>query len=174
MPTAVAVVVGIVSVVGAVAGAVGQAAAGAAAKEAGDINAAQAESDAAFVRDITKEEVRKFRKQGEKFQATQEAAIGASGLRLSGSALDLLQDTEAEIERDIKSIQEAGEQRAQGIETQGETYKLQGEAALTAGILGAGATLLTGIAGFASNVPRRNTTSSLSDPFASGRGFLGV
>lgn len=173
MPTTALIVGAVAAVVGTGVGIAGQVSAGVAARDAGDIASAQAKDDAAYVRDITKEEVRKFRRQADKFQSTQKSAIGGSGLRMSGSALQLLQETELEIERDIKSIQEAGEQRAEGIEAQGDIYKIQGQAALTAGIIGAGSTLLSGISGFTGNFPARSASSSI-DPFASGRGFLGA
>ena len=65
----------------------------------------------------------------------------------------MLQETELEIKRDIETIKETGEQKAQGIETQGELYQVQGNAALTAGIFGAGTTLLTGLSGFMGSLP---------------------
>ncbi len=160
MPTTALVIGAVAAVVGTVVNIAGQVSAGKAQQEAGDIAATQAESDAAYVRDITKEEVRKFRRQAEKFQSTQKTAIGGSGLRMSGSALQLLQETEIEIERDIKSIKKAGRQRAQGIEAQGDIYKVQGQAALSAGIIGAGSTLLSGISGFTGSFPARTTSSS--------------
>lgn len=159
MPTTALVIGAVAAVVGTGLAVAGQISAGVAARDAGDIAAAQAESDAAFVRDITKEEVRKFRRQADQFQSTQKSAIGGSGLRMSGSALQLLQETELEIERDIKTIQKTGEQRAQGIEAQGDIYKIQGESALTSGILGAGSTLLTGLSGFVGNLPARRSFS---------------
>ena len=154
MPTTALVIIGASIIAAGTASKIaGNIAAGKASERAGDIAAAQAESDAAFVRDITKEEVRKFRRQADQFQSTQKSAIGGSGLRMSGSALQLLQETELEIERDIKTIKKTGEQRAQGIETQGELYKIQGQAGLTAGIIGAGTSLLEGVSGFVGSFP---------------------
>ncbi len=162
MPTTALIIGAVAAVVGVGAQIAGQVSAGKAQKEAGDIAAAQAADDAAYVRDITKEEVRKFRRSADKFQSTQKTAIGSSGLRMSGSALQLLQETEIEIERDIKSIEEAGEQRAQGIEAQGDIYKVQGQAALTAGIIGAGSTLLSGISGFTGSFPAQSSSSQFN------------
>jgi hypothetical protein len=72
------------------------------------------------------------------------AAIGASGLDMTGSPLDLLEANAAQEEIDALTIRWNGENQAAGLGAQGQLASAQGRNAQTQGYLGAGASLFLG------------------------------
>ncbi len=119
--------------------------------QAGEAQAAWLKYDSALAKreaEITEKktsyEVASFRRQGEKFKAEQRATVGASGVRLEGSPLEVLAETASEIERDALMTRYAGKVEEKRYMAQSALLKTQGKYAKKAANLGALTTLLTG------------------------------
>lgn len=154
-------VMDVVGVAGTLMGAAGAIQSGNAAKAAGDYNAQVAENnkivaerqaaDALARGQIAEDEQRR---KTMAIKGAQRAALGASGVALdSGSPLDILGDTAAFGELDALTIRSNAEREAYGYRVQGMNFeaeaglaRAQGKAAQTAGYVGAGGTLLSGLA----------------------------
>jgi hypothetical protein len=168
------VTIGVMDVVGAagtIMGAMGAMQSGNAARAAGDYNAQIAEnnkviaerqaSDALARGKIAEDEQRR---KTMAIKGAQRAALGASGVALdSGSALDILGDTAAFGELDALTIRSNADREAYGYRVQGMNFEAEaglaragGKAAQTAGMIGAGATLLSGAAGVGDRWYARN------------------
>lgn len=85
------------------------------------------------------------------------AAYGASGLDLTGSTLDVMEDTAMEQELDVKRIKYKGEITAIGYEDEGRQHqmkaqlsRMEGEAALRASKTKALSSIIGGVTGAAS------------------------
>lgn len=93
----------------------------------------------------TAENVRRQRIRLERLRGKQRAGFAASGV-VSTAGTPLLVDvtTEIEGERDIAFLKRAGQAQAAALTSQASIFESQGKAALGAGILGAGTTLLGG------------------------------
>ena len=89
-------------------------------------------------------EVASFRRQGEKFKAEQRATVGASDVRLEGSALETLAETASQIERDALMIRYRGKAEEQKYRMEAKQLKTQAKYARKAGTLKAISTLLSG------------------------------
>jgi hypothetical protein len=90
--------------------------------------------------------------------ANQRAQYGTSGVDVaSGSPLLVIADSARQAELDAQIILAGGEGRAIGFQSQAALDRFQGRAAMTAGYVNAGSTLLSGTAGVASNYGRLYT-----------------
>jgi len=111
--------------------AVGSISAGVSQQRAAQANAAAITSQAAY-------EERLQREQAARVMGAARAATAASGLVLTGSALDVIADSAAAAEMDALAIRASGRQRA-------AVALYEGRAALMGGIVGAGSAILSGV-----------------------------
>ena len=120
------------SIVGTGLSAYGQYKAGQAQAQAYEVNAQRAERTA-------QEEERTARIRLRKLMSTQKAMYAKAGVDItSGSPLMVMFETEYEGEKEIEAIRRTGSETA-------EQERLYGKQASTAGLIGAGSTLLTGL-----------------------------
>jgi len=96
--------------------------------------------------------------QNKRMLGSQMAAIGASGVDLTGSPLDLLSETVSESKIQEENIRRTGEAQARGSEFQAASFRMQAQGATQAGntgfiggLLGAGSSLLTSVGSSAMN-----------------------
>jgi len=125
----------------------GQIQQGNAANEAAQANARLAMQEGAAKREALKYEGLKLSREQNATIEQQKALYGASGVDMStGSPLDVMANTAAQYSRDIGMTGIAADQAYSNAENQAEIYRYQGKQAKMGGYLGAGGTLLTGIA----------------------------
>lgn len=93
--------------------------------------------------------------------ANQRAQYGTSGVDVaSGSPLLVIADSARQAELDAQIILAGGEGRAIGFQSQANLDRFQGRAAMKAGYVNAGSTLLSGAAGIGAQYARSSTTPS--------------
>lgn len=114
-------------------------------------NAQVSEQNAQIVRQQAAEEESRARREGRRLLGRQRAAIGASGIQVEGSPLDVLADTAAELELDALTVRHRGLLEALGLTQQASLDRARARSARTAGFIGAGASLLSGAAEFGKN-----------------------
>lgn len=92
-----------------------------------------------------------LREQGERIKGQQRAVMGASGVQLAGSPMDVIMDTQRSIEIDVATIKQGGAREAWGYSTQAWAERAQaqqtafaGSVAKQQGRIGAFGNLLTG------------------------------
>jgi hypothetical protein len=119
---------------------------GKAAKRAGKLNAQDAEENARLAMERAKEDERQFRLTFRRDQASNVAAIGASGVRREGSPLEVLQDNAASAENDAINIRRGGEQQRASYLRQASQFRSGARAAANAANIQGAATLLSGAA----------------------------
>jgi hypothetical protein len=131
---------------------------------AADAQASQAESRARMLRMETEAEIDRYRIQGTQFKAKQKLAYLKNGVQLSGSPLDVLNDTELTIRENISAMRASGEAQAQDLQGQAASLRLGGRAAFLGGFGGA---LQAGAQGYGdyskigeAGTPRNNTTTT--------------
>ncbi len=127
-----------------VASAAGTYAQGQAQADAYNANATAAEQQARAQREKASHEAGLVREQGQSILSTQRARYGASGVAMSGSALDVALGTARKNELDALMTKYNGEVNARQSENQAAVYRSQADNAKTAGTIGAITTLLTG------------------------------
>jgi len=121
------------------------------AKAQAEINRQQAERE----RQVAGEQEGDFRARQRRAAAAVRAAGGARGIDISvGSPLLTAEDFSRETTRQALRIREGGEIRATRLEQQADLLRAKGRAASTAGIIGAGSSLLGGAARTASILNR--------------------
>ena len=123
-------------------GAAGQMQQGAAAKGAADFNAYQMESNAREAEKKAAEDARQFRVMFRKQEATNKVAVAASGIRLEGSAMEVLRENARNAAKDEIAIKMQGRRQADTLRQQARFTRMQGKYALRGAQLGAAATLL--------------------------------
>lgn len=134
-----------VSVAGGLVAADGQKQAGKSARKASELEARSHERNAQLAIEQAAEKERQFRVQFAQFQGQTKAATAASGLRMEGSALDVLEANARAGERDALTIRHEGElQRLSHIES-AAIVRAGGKAQQAASEAGATASLLGGI-----------------------------
>ena len=143
--------------------AVGQYQQGQAQKQAAEFNAAIARNQAIAARQKAAFDAKRQRSATADLLARQRAAIAKAGVALEGTPLELLEATAEAGELDAQTIIYGGELQSAGFRSQSELSRLA--AASSGGVLGAGATLLTGIgktgmAAKQAGVGRASTTQS--------------
>jgi hypothetical protein len=129
---------------GSLVSAYGQMQQGYAAKSAAEFNANIAKKNAELVRKQAAEEERKLRYQAKKHFGDMRASMGASGIQLDGSALDVLQESVSLAQQDALAVRHQGELKAWGFEQEARLQKYQGEAAVQGAQFGAAASILSG------------------------------
>lgn len=92
------------------------------------------------------------RRDNRRILASMRAAYGTSGLEMAGSPLDVLEDTAVEQELDVQRIRYEGRARARegaiqmlGLREEATLSRMEGQAAKTAGYIGAAGQLVGGI-----------------------------
>jgi len=131
-------------VAGAVMSATQMMAGGAQASATAKYNAGVQEIEAINAKNAADYEEKLHRQRGESLLSAQRAAIGASGVGLEGSALLSLEESAMELEKDALAIRYSGTVAAARARSQAAADRVAGRAAKTAGMWGAGKSLLTG------------------------------
>lgn len=131
-------------VAGTAVSAVGQLASASAAKNASNFNAQVASNNAIAARQTAAANAARESRLSRKRLGALRANIGASGITLAGTPLDLLEDSAAEEELNRLSIIQGGETQARGFENTASLDRAAASNAQTAGFFGAGSELLLG------------------------------
>jgi hypothetical protein len=133
------------SIIGAGLGAAGSYMEGRAAYNAAQYNARLAEQNAVLVRQKAQRDASILKTQGQKFLAGNIASAAAAGVRLEGSAFDVLAENARLIKRDELNILRDAELNARGFQMQADQERNQGKLAKTMGYFGAASSVLGGI-----------------------------
>jgi len=128
----------------AAASAIGSIQQGNAAKASADFNAQVAERNATLATQQGTENAARIRRSNLQSQGAQRAAFGASGLRLSGSALNVLSDSAIQGELQALDAKTNAINESRGFKSKASLSRAQGRNARRAGFIGAGSTLLQG------------------------------
>lgn len=100
--------------------------------------------EAEAVTKATRHEAREKTKEGRRFKARQKALFAKSGVKITGTPLLVMKETEKEFRRDAAFIMEGGITEARRLRTGAGMERQMGRSAYRAGQWGAGSTLLTG------------------------------
>jgi hypothetical protein len=117
---------------------------GNAARASGDYNSALYAQNAEVTRQKAQMDENRARRLATQRAGANVAAVGASGIDLSGSALDVLESNAAQEELDALIIRWNGTTASQSLEAQGSLSRAQGRSAQRQGYIGAGASILLG------------------------------
>lgn len=101
-----------------------------------------AESRGRMIRMEAEAEAQRYAEQARSFTARQKLAYLKSGVTLSGSPLDVMDDDILTAQENIAAIRARGDMGQADAETQGEQSMLAGRSALLSGIVGATKTSL--------------------------------
>lgn len=118
-------IAGISSLIGTVAQVIGQRQAADAAQYAAGFNAQLAEQEAEAVRRSSEFQTARMRRYAAAFQGQQITAVAKSGLRLSGSALEVLADSATEMELDILTEQYNAEVEQRRLRARAQLERFQ-------------------------------------------------
>ncbi len=114
------------------------------AKQAGEASALAAETQAGIAKQQGAADEQQRRSESRKLRAQQVAAIGESGLELSGSPLDLIDEESIAGEMDALTIRYQSELDAMGLGHQAASARHAGNQAFGRGLVGAGAAIAQG------------------------------
>lgn len=115
-----------------------------AARKAGKLNAADAMENARLAKERALEDERMFRLSFRRDTGRNVAAIGASGVKMEGSPLEVLQDNASSAERDALNIRAGGDQQRDSYLRQAQMYRDGASATARAAQVQGAATLLAG------------------------------
>ena len=121
---------------------------GQAEKAAADYNTALANRNAALSREQAYADVADRERENRRYLGALHAAFGASGLAIEGSALDIYEDRALDTELAVRRVVYGGELKALGYESEADLQRAKGEAASTAGFLGAAAQIAGGVGNY--------------------------
>lgn len=107
-------------------------------------NANVSRQPAAAVQRQTDYAVQQNRAQADRLAGRQRVLIAKSGVDLDGSPLQVMEDTASQVQRDALAIRYAGDVRSAQAESQAALDGMQADSSLTAGYMGAGASVLSG------------------------------
>jgi len=113
-----------------------------------EFNAAINRQKAELTKQAGKLKTERLRRQKRAFGRKQQAAFAVAGVRLTGSPLQVLADTAAELEFDIMVEDFNTRIAVLNAETSGELDIVRGQQAQSAGLINAGTTLLSQIPNF--------------------------
>lgn len=133
-----------ISTVGTIVSTVGALSQGFASADASSYNAKLAQQNAVASRQQAAASARTADIEARKRLGAIEANVGASGVSMEGSPLDILQESARAAEMDRLNILYGGEVRARGYENTATLDRFKGDAAETAGYLSAGRELMGG------------------------------
>lgn len=125
-----------------------------ASEEAGEFNAKVAENNAKAEQDRAQFEAQQIRKRNLVMLGKQKSAFAKSGVNLSGSALDVMFDSESQGELDVLAAVYGGNLGANYQRSRGQLARTAGQNAATAARYGAASTALTGLGQGASQYSR--------------------
>lgn len=111
-------------------------------KDAGDENRRISEDQAARERLRTELELKRQRREHRRLEGSQRTQFAAAGVRIGGSALDILADSAAENILDIKLIEAGGSLRENLALSRGRLAEQQGDRRFIGGIASATAKLV--------------------------------
>ena len=111
-------------------------------KQQADAAADVAEMNADIARQQGSSEAARARAKINKVLGSQRAAQASSGLAMTGSALDVGEDSAREGALDVATIIYGGAVRGNAYETEADNLRFQGNQALIGGVLGAGTSFL--------------------------------
>lgn len=134
-------------IAGSVIGAVGAISGGQNQSAIAEYNALLSERDAKAAKIAAADEEAKLHRQRAQVSSAQRVAAGKSGLVLEGSPIEVFGDTVYQAELDAQRIRYAGSVEEAKALGQAAGWRMQGRAAKTAGYIGAGSSLLTGLSG---------------------------
>ena len=106
-------------------------------KRAANFNADQAEREAIQTLTTAKEDERRLRAITRKEIGSMRANVGASGVTMDGSILDILQESAANAELDALSIKNQGEMKSTALRNDARMQRYYGETAGSRALLGA-------------------------------------
>lgn len=142
-----AIVLGVMAVAGAATSAVGTYTAGQAKASADDYNAKVADNNAKMLQQQAAAESERVRDRGRRILATQRAALSAAGIDVdSGSPVDVGYDSGIQAELDRLTALYRGDVSSTSETAQASLYRSSARDARICGALGAGGTLLGGLA----------------------------
>jgi len=118
--------------------------AGKAAKKAAKLNAQDAMINAEQAQQQALEDERQFRLSFKRDQARNVTSIAASGIKMEGSPLEVLQDNAAMAEGDALRIRQGGQMAADAYRRQAKIFKAGGQASERAGYISGASDLLKG------------------------------
>lgn len=145
MPVALPIIVAAVAIAGAGVSAYSSIQSGKAAEESGKYNAAVERNNAKMAQDRANYEADRLRKRNMLIRGKQRAAFAKSGVEISGSADDVIFDTELEGALDIQAAKYAGRAAATAHAARARLDLFEGANAKRAGMFNAGATILGGL-----------------------------
>jgi len=134
----------ILGLVGTGLNAIGQIQAGQAQQDAANYNAQIARQNAVLARQQAEEEERRFRVTSRKELGAMRTGYGASGVTLEGSPMDILEDAAYIAEIDALTIRQGGRQKAMSYTNQARLDKLRGKTQKKQAYFGAASTALMG------------------------------
>ena len=122
-----------------------------------------AESRARMIRMESEVDAQRYGEQAHKFKATQKLSYLKAGVELSGSPLDVLDETARTARENLSAIRAGGEARAFDAHLEGVDARMKGRSALIGGFLGGAKTGMQGLYVMNKNsttatTPRNNTT----------------
>ena len=124
-------------------------------KKTADYRAQLAEEAGEETRALTDVEKARAEREGERLKARQRASYAKSGVKMEGSPLEVLANTQAELDLDQMIIEHGGQSRASAYEREGMFLRRQGKSAQTAGYWKAGSSLLSGLSSTLSSGQKR-------------------
>jgi hypothetical protein len=128
--------------------------------------AAMAESRARMIRMESEADAQRYAEQSDKFRATQKLTFLKNGVELSGSPLDVLDETARTARENLSAIRAGGDARAFEEEMNAVDARIKGRSALIGGFIGASKTGL-GAAGVESrNAYTERTARNNTNPRA--------
>ena len=130
-------------------------------------NAAINQQQAELTRQAGDIQIARLRRQKRTFGAKQEAAFAAAGVRLTGSPLQVLADTSAELELDIQIEDFNTRIGILNAQTSAELDIIRGNIARQSSFIAAGTTLLSQIPNFISSQNRARTITTSVVPSTS-------
>lgn len=127
----------IIAGVGIVTGVGGQIFGGISARKASKKQQRMFDEQARLERELAEFQARQAERKFDDFLGDQKVAIASSGIKLEGSALDIIAETQRDKEETITNIKKAGFARASALISQANLARDQGRDAMTASIIGA-------------------------------------
>lgn len=122
----------------------GQILGGGSKKDAAEYNARVAEDNARLASEKAALDARRVRRMADETKGSIRAAAGASGITMSGSAMDVMAETATLAEEDVLLVQHSGEVRADNLMKEAALSQFQGKQAKKSSYISSASTLLRG------------------------------
>lgn len=128
---------------------------GAAERAAAEHNAQMSEQEARMIEAQAKEDERRLRIASRKHLGDMRANVGASGVQMEGSVLDVLAESAATAELDAQTIRIQGRERAYAARMGASLSRSEGASASTRALYGAAGAAASGMAKYMDTMPKR-------------------